>query len=308
MVGEILVVTGMIVLVPSIILGTTVTLPAVVGAGVIAAGMTGVQVWYERQRSAAAEVALLDGRRPHPAIRLWAYARPHRLEILAASACSIFKKVFDLAPPVLVALGVDIVNGGGSAVLTALGIAGVSTQLWFLAGLTVLSFSLESLFEAAYKWLWRDLAQKIQHELRLDAYSYLQRLSMSCLEEERTGHLAVTLKDNINQLEIFIDGGTNAILELVTNVIVVTLIFAFILPGIGWLALVPIPLLIWGSFEYQRRITPLYSKMFESGGALGGSSSTTSAALPRSRATRLSRMRSSGSASSAESTSRAAVR
>ena len=45
----------------------------------------------------------------HPLRRLWRYARPHRGRVLRAGAASVLNKIFDLAPPFLIGMAVDIV-------------------------------------------------------------------------------------------------------------------------------------------------------------------------------------------------------
>ena len=82
--------------------------------------------------------------------------------MIAATACSILNKLFDLAPPALIGLAVDVVVRGQQSVLAGMGAATVSQQLWLLAGLTLVVWSAESLFEYLYDVLWRDLAQSTQ--------------------------------------------------------------------------------------------------------------------------------------------------
>jgi ATP-binding cassette, subfamily B, bacterial len=47
-------------------------------------------------------------------------------------------------------------------------------QLIALAVVTAVVWLLESAFQYAYEVLWRNLAQTIQHEIRLDAYAHVQ--------------------------------------------------------------------------------------------------------------------------------------
>ncbi|NEO51045.1 MAG: ABC transporter ATP-binding protein, partial [Moorea sp. SIO4A3] len=44
-----------------------------------------------------------------PLQRLIGYTQPHRSLIWKAIACSILNKIFDLAPPVLIGMAVDVV-------------------------------------------------------------------------------------------------------------------------------------------------------------------------------------------------------
>ncbi len=97
------------------------------------------------------------------------------------------------------------------------GVADVGTNI-FLAGLTMIIWGFESLFEYLYAVKWRNLAQTIQHELRVDAYDHTQHLELAYFEDRSTGGLMAVLNDDINQLERFLDIGRNDILQLITTV------------------------------------------------------------------------------------------
>jgi ABC-type multidrug transport system, ATPase and permease components len=99
--------------------------------------------------------------------RLLSHLAPHRRLVQAASACSLLNKFFDLAPPVLIGLAVDVVVQQQTSWLARLGAVTVPSQLGVLAGLSFLVWSAESLFEYLYGVLWRNLAQTTQHSLRL---------------------------------------------------------------------------------------------------------------------------------------------
>ena len=125
----------------------------------------------------------------------------------------MINKVFDLAPPVLIGLAVDVVERHLLA-LPTLGITTVSSQLITLAMLSFLVWTAESLFEYLYGILWRNLAQSAQHSLRLEAYDHLQKLEMDFFEQD-SGRLLTVLNDDINQLERFLDHGANELLHLI---------------------------------------------------------------------------------------------
>jgi len=207
---------------------------------------------------------------PSPLRRLSRYAAPHRRQAWLAILCSVANKLFDLAPPVLIGAAVDIVVQRETSLLARLGVVDVRDQLWVLAGVTLLIWILESAFEYLQKWLWRNLAQTIQHELRVDAYDHVQRLQLAFFEDRRTGGLMSILNDDINQLERFLDMGANAILQTFTSTIVIAIVFFALAPGVAWLAMVPIPLVLWGSFAFQRRIAPRYRAVREHAGMVNG--------------------------------------
>jgi|GEM_PF-3251161 len=72
---------------------------------------------------------------------------------------------------------VDVVVSKENSIIAQFGITNIIGQLAILSLLTLLIWTLESLSEFIYDRLWRNLAQTIQHELRLDAYSHLQELA-----------------------------------------------------------------------------------------------------------------------------------
>ena len=102
-----------------------------------------------------------------PLQRLTAALHPHRRLVWLAAGCSVLNKLFDLAPPVLIGLAVDVVVKQNTSWLAAWGVSSVPGQLGVLAGLSFGVWSAESLFEYLYALLWRNLAQTVQHELRL---------------------------------------------------------------------------------------------------------------------------------------------
>ena len=208
--------------------------------------------------------------KPHrsPLRRLLRHLAPRWRLVGAAVSCSILNKLFDLAPPALIGLAVDVVVRGQQSALAGLGISTVSEQLWVLALLTLVIWSAESLFEYLYDVLWRNLAQSTQHSLRLEAYDHLQRLELSFFEQDSTGRLLSVLNDDINQLERFLDRGANQILQLITTVLIVGIGMAWVAPGVALFAYLPIPVILWGSLRFQRQLAPRYRDVRVHAGAL----------------------------------------
>jgi ATP-binding cassette subfamily B protein len=107
----------------------------------------------------------------HPLKRLTAYTGRYRKRVWLATLCSILNKLFDLAPPVLIGMAVDVVVAQENSLFARLGFVSVQSQLVALAVFTLIIWALESLFEYFYGVLWRNLAQDIQHDLRLDGFT-----------------------------------------------------------------------------------------------------------------------------------------
>ena len=206
----------------------------------------------------------------HPIIRLWQYADRHRRNIVLATLFSILNKIFDLAPPILIGMAVDVVVSQEDSIMAQWGVTDVTTQLLILAGLTVLLWGLESAFQYLYQVYWRNLAQTIQHELRTETYDHVQQLEMAYFEDRSTGGLMSVLNNDINQLERFLDTGANDLIQVVTTVLVIGSIFVILAPQVAWMAFLPMPFIFWASMRFQRRIAPRYLAVRERVGILNG--------------------------------------
>ena len=200
--------------------------------------------------------------------RLLRYARAHHGQIALASLCSVLNKLFDIMPEILIGMAIDVVVRQEESFMAGLGLAEPFHQILALGGLTILVWGFESLFEFLLLVLWRNTAQRLQHDLRLDAYGHLQDLDMAWFEDSATGNLVAILNDDVNQLERFLNGGANDLIQVVVTVISVGAVFFYLSPPIALMAFTPIPIIIIGAFWFQRRAQPLYATVRDRVGVL----------------------------------------
>jgi ATP-binding cassette subfamily B protein len=197
---------------------------------------------------------------PTPAIRrLWNYASGYRKRILVASTYSFLNKAVDLAPPFLIGMAIDVVVNGSDSFLGNLGIENPKAQIMVIAAATFVIWGLESWFEYLLGVEWRNLAQSIQHDLRIEGYEHVQELDVAYFENRSTGDLMAVLNDDVNQLERFLDIGANEVIQVMTTVVLIGIAFFLIAPSVAWLAFLPIPVILWGSFKFQKKIEPRYA-------------------------------------------------
>lgn len=207
----------------------------------------------------------------HPLQKLYRYARSYRAAFLRASLYSVLNKLFDILPEILIGLAVDVVIQGEESFLTRellgqFGIVDSWHQLLFLGALNVLIWAGESLFQYLHSIEWRSLAQDLQHDLRLDVYRHVQKLDMSWFEKQRTGRLLAIVGEDINQMERFVNGGINQIIQIFCSSLLISGVFFFLQPSIAWIALVPVPAILFGAFWFQKRLAPRYAAVREAAG------------------------------------------
>jgi ATP-binding cassette subfamily B protein len=206
----------------------------------------------------------------HPFIRLTRYARNYRSQIWTATTYSILNKFFDLAPPVLIGAAIDLVLQKENFWANPLGVQGLAAQLFVLSAISGVIWGLESIFEYAYALQWRNLAQTLQHDLRFDAYQHLQELELAFFEERSSGGLMSILSDDVNQLERFLDGGANEVIQVSATILLIGGAFFVITPNVAWLAMLPMPFILWGSIWFQKFLAPRYAEVREKVGLLNG--------------------------------------
>lgn len=207
----------------------------------------------------------------HPLKRLLRYANNYRRDFQLATLYSVLNKFFDVLPEVLIGVAVDIVVNGEKSflareILGQFGITQTWHQLILLGALNAIIWMGESWFEYLLCLRWRKLAQNLQHDLRLDAYDHVQKLDMAYFENQRTGNLMSVMNEDINQMERFLNGGANQIIQVICSSIMVSTVFFVLQPKLAVIALLPVPAILFGAFWFQKKLAPRYAKVREAAG------------------------------------------
>ena len=195
---------------------------------------------------------------------LFVYSQQQKTKTKRGIAYSILNKLFDLAPPVLIGIAIDIVVEGNESFLASVGIPDRRRQLVILAILTFIIWGLESLFDYLSAVTWRGISQDVEHNLRTETFENVLSLDMKYFENKSSGRLMAILNDDVNQLERFLDTGANKLLQTATTVIVIGGTFLYISPLIATFAFIPIPIIIFGSFKFTSTIASRYESIRES--------------------------------------------
>ncbi len=206
-----------------------------------------------------------------PLRQLWRYARPQRGRVIFASLLSIANKIFDVAPELLIGAAIDIVvnEGNESFVGRITGVHDRLDQLTIVVIATLIIWLFESLTEYLAVVTWRNLAQTLEHDARMESYAHVQNLEMAYFEDQTSGGLMSVLNDDVNQLERFLDMGPHKIIITTANVVILGITFVVISPLLAVLAFAPIPIIVAGSLLYQKRLQPRYAKVRAAAGVIG---------------------------------------
>ena len=200
--------------------------------------------------------------------QLISYAKPWRFKIITASIYSIVNKLFDIMPEILIGFAVDLVVKREDSFIASLGFTSVESQISILAICTFFIWAFESLFQYLYSISWRNLAQSLEHEIRIDAYSHVQNLNIKWFENQKTGNVTAILNDDINQLERFLDNGANDIIQIIVSTVTIGAVFFYISPTIAAVAVLPVPIILFVASFFQKNLEPRYLSVRNAAGSL----------------------------------------
>ncbi len=195
----------------------------------------------------------------HPLRRLLGHARSYRRTASIASVYTVLNKVFDVLPEILIGIAVDVVVNQRESFIARLGLPDPIHQLLLLTALTVLIWGLESLTEYLAMVRWRNLAQSLQHDLRIEAYAHLQGLTPGALADARSGRLSSVLNEDVHQIERFMNNGAHDLIQVFCSTLLVGAVFFVLSAPLAILALLPVPLILFGAFWFMRRLQPRYA-------------------------------------------------
>ncbi len=211
---------------------------------------------------------LINNTTVEPFINLLSYAKPWRNRIYVASFYSIINKLFDIMPEILIGFAVDLIVNRQDSFIAGLGFESPESQITILAICTFFIWFFESSFQYLYSISWRNLAQSIEHAIRVDAYSHVQDLHIKWFEDQKTGNITAILNDDINQLERFLDNGANDIIQIIVSTLAIGGVFFYISPMVAIVAVLPVPIILLVASFFQKNLEPRYIRVRDAAGSL----------------------------------------
>jgi ATP-binding cassette subfamily B protein len=207
----------------------------------------------------------------NPMSRLFAeYGRPNAVQVTVGVLASIFARLLDLLPPIMLGLAIDSVFGEQAFSLWLVPEAWTPTdevtQFWVVIGIIAGAFALGAAFHWIRNWGFNSFAQNIQHSIRTDTYDTMQRLNMDFFADKQTGELMSILSNDVNRLERFLNDGLNSMFRLSVMVLGIGGILLYYNWQLALIALLPVPLIAGFTYLFIRIIQPKYARVRSSVG------------------------------------------
>ena len=179
--------------------------------------------------------------------RVLSYLKPYTPLVIITLMFAVATTLLDLVPPWLIKIIIDQLVYDTDA----------SWIYWATLGLFAV-FCARNFCNYKRIMVNNKVEQKVVFDLRSEVYRALQKLSLNYFENRSTGELMSRVNDDVNYVErIFIDG-VEQVVTAVLTLIGITIILFILHWKLALVALLPIPLLIFGAWKYTLRAHSLY--------------------------------------------------
>lgn len=183
--------------------------------------------------------------------RLLKYIKPHAKLTGIVLIFSLVTTVIPLVPPYITKILIDDVLPAGSI-----------NKLWQIVAMVFVLYVINALLSGIRGYNLNILSEKIIFGLRTEVFAKIQFLSVNYYNKRSTGSIMSRVSNDTQRIQAFLLSLTqNIILQLLTLVIIM-----IIMLGMHWqlalMAMLPIPLVIFGSKIYARRMRPKYRRIW----------------------------------------------
>ena len=175
--------------------------------------------------------------------RLLGYALHYRLEVTILATSAFFTAVSEIAYPLITKNVIDSVAASG-----------VTTDLWFYAGLYAFFTLLLSISVGCFIWFGGKIRTHVAHDIRMDGFCNLQQLSFSYYDFRPVGWLMARMTSDCERLSNILAWGMLDLVWGSTMMIGIALAMLWMDLSLSLIVLSVLPVLAWISIKFQHRI------------------------------------------------------
>jgi ABC-type multidrug transport system fused ATPase/permease subunit len=198
--------------------------------------------------------------RPGTIPRIWTFARPYRLMLLAFLFLTVLSATVGVLTPILAGQVVNTIIGGGSEA--------AATVVWLASAIAALAIA-EALIGLGSRWFSARIGEGLIVDLRSAVYTHVQRMPVAFFTRTRTGALVSRLNNDVVGAQSAV---TTTLAAVLSNVIQLSLAVA-VMMTLAWqvtlLALVLLPVFVLPARRMGRRIADLRRENAELNAAMG---------------------------------------
>ncbi|HSZ13439.1 MAG TPA: ABC transporter ATP-binding protein [Solirubrobacteraceae bacterium] len=191
--------------------------------------------------------------------RLLGFLSPYKRGLSISWGLASLAMVMTVALPELSAHAVEAIRKGAAHTHGAVATAGRTDDRH-----TLLVLSLVILGVVLARWgfmYWRRIVAgrmslAVEYDLRERMYGHLQRLELGFFDHQQTGQLMSRATVDLAAVRFFLGYGLVFILQSILTIVLAGIVMIYINPGLGLIALAPVPLVVVISYRYGNRARP----------------------------------------------------
>ncbi len=198
------------------------------------------------------------------------YGRDYAFPVTVGILASIFARLLDLLPPLMLGIAIDTVFREDAVFSEQIPLvllpeawlpATQTEQFWFLIAAIAGAFFFGAAFHWIRNWGFNAFAQNIQHDIRSDTYDQMQRLNMNFFSDKQTGEMMSILSNDVNRLERFLNDGMNSLFRMSVMVVGIGVLLFWINWQLALVALLPVPVIAGFTYLFIKIIQPKYAEV-----------------------------------------------
>ncbi len=190
--------------------------------------------------------------------RLLGFLRPYKRGLTVSWILASLAMVMTVALPALTGSAVEAINNGVHHTQHH------QTALRAHDRHTLLTLALVILAVVLVRWVamyWRRMVAgrmslDVEYDLRERVYGHLQRLELGFFDHQQTGQLMSRATVDLQAVRFFLGYGLVFILQSILTIVLAGIVMIVVDPGLGLIALAPVPFVVVISYRYGRRARP----------------------------------------------------
>ncbi len=190
--------------------------------------------------------------------RLLGFLRPYRRGLTVSWILASLAMVMTVALPLLTGHAVEAINNGAHHAQHH------QTAQRAHDRNTLLTLALAILAVVVVRWgamYWRRMVAgrmslDVEYDLRERVYGHLQRLELGFFDHQQTGQLMSRATVDLQAVRFFLGYGLVFILQSILTIVLAGIVMIVVYPGLGLIALAPVPFVVVISYRYGRRARP----------------------------------------------------
>ena len=208
---------------------------------------------------------------------LWRFLKGSRSLFLLSMLCAALSALADMLSPQIVRVAVDNVLGGKEADLNPLlaalverlgGLSYLAEHLWLLAAALLITALGKVMALYGFRVSNTKASERLTKTMRDTLFLHIEHLPFSWHMKHHTGDIIQRCTSDIDTLKGFISEQMTSIFRIIVLLVLSVVFMAGMDPLLTLIALIPVPVILFYSFRFHRKIGEAFLQCDENEGKL----------------------------------------